>query len=280
VPTSDTLTRILVGLVPFLAVAGVLLLLVWLLQRRLVYLPFDRRVPPAATVLPGSRDLRLATSDGVELGAWLVPSRRSAPRGAAVVFNGNAGHRGYRARLGAALAGAGLDVLLFDYRGYGNSGGRPSEEGLLRDARAVREGLLSRSDVGPERLVYFGESLGSGVAVALAIESPPAGLILRSPFTSLVDIGRVHYPFLPVRLLLRDRYPSLERASRLACPSLVIAGGADRIVPATMSRRLYEALPEPKRFLLVEGIGHNDVELLDGPEMRQAMEAFLDDVLP
>ena len=122
-------------------------------------------------------------------------------------------------------------MLLLDYRGYVGNPGSPSEDGLLADARAARAYLLSRADVDPARLVYFGESLGAAVAVALAAEHPPAALILRSPFTSLADIAAVHYPFLPAGLMLRDRYESIERIGRVRAPLLVVAGQRDRIVP-------------------------------------------------
>jgi fermentation-respiration switch protein FrsA (DUF1100 family) len=126
------------------------------------------------------------------------------------------------------------------------------------------------------RIVYFGESLGTAVAVRLAAEHAPAGLILRSPFTSLVDIGRHHYPFLPVRLLLRDRFASLDRVDGLRCPALVIAGGRDTIVPIEYSRRLYDAIADPKTFVELTSADHNDDELLAGDEMIRAIATFLD----
>ena len=123
--------------------------------------------------------------------------------------------------------------------------------------------------------MYFGESLGAAVAVGLAVQRPPAALVLRSPFTSLADVGAVHYPWLPVRRLLLDRYPSIERIASVRAPVLVIAGDRDDIVPATLSRRLYDAAAEPKRYVLVPGAGHNDPELLDGRQMLDEIEGFL-----
>jgi fermentation-respiration switch protein FrsA (DUF1100 family) len=130
-------------------------------------------------------------------------------------------------------------------------------------------------DVEPNRIVYFGESLGAAVAVGLAVQRPPAALVLRSPFTSLADVAAVHYPWLPARRLLLDRYPSIERIASVSAPVLVIAGDRDDIVPASLSRRLYDAAAEPKRWLLVPGAGHNDRELLDGRQMMDAIERFL-----
>ena len=134
---------------------------------------------------------------------------------------------------------------------------------------------MSRSDVDPSRLVYFGESLGAAVAVGLAVEHPPAALILRSPFTSMGDVGHHHYPLLPVRLLLRDRFPSIDRIRRIHSPLLVIAGDSDRIVPTQQSRRLYEAASDPKTLIVVPGADHNDDELLVGNEVMLAIIRFL-----
>lgn len=190
-----------------------------------------------------------------------------------LVCNGNGGDRSMRAELAAALNGMGLSVLLFDYRGYGGNPGRPSEDGLAADARAAQAWLAAQPGV--DRIVYFGESLGAAVAVGLAVQRPPAALVLRSPFTSLADVAAVHYPWLPARRLLLDRYPSIERIASIRVPVLVIAGDHDDIVPATLSKRLYDAANEPKRWLLVPGAGHNDMELLGGRQMLDAIERFL-----
>ena len=140
------------------------------------------------------------TADGLVLSGWFVSSRSATAPGTVIVFNGNAANRAYRAPLAVVLRDYGYQVLLFDYRGYGGNGGAPTEPGLMADARAARTYLLGRADVDTSRLVYYGESLGSAVAIALASEHSPAAMVLRSPFTSLVDVGRIHYPFLPVKL--------------------------------------------------------------------------------
>ena len=192
-----------------------------------------------------------------------------------LVFNGNAGNRAYRAPLAAALHRHGLQVLLIDYRGYGGNPGTPTEKGLAADSRAARAYLAGRSDVDRSRIVYFGESLGTAVAVDLAAEHPPAAIILRSPFTSMADVGQRHYPFLPVRLLLRDRFASIDQIQRVRAPLLVIAGGRDRIVPIENSRRLYDAAAAPKTLLVLPDADHNDDELLAGDEMIRAIVRFL-----
>jgi uncharacterized protein len=243
-------------------------------------------VPPAAAVLPGAEEVSFPTEDGLRLAGWFVPPvHRGSPSGglrgakpaAVVVCNGNAGNRSLRAPLAAALARAGLAVLLFDYRGYAANPGRPTEDGLAADARAAQAYLAARPDVDPARLVYFGESLGAAVALRLAVERPPAALVLRSPWASLTEVGRRLYPWLPVSLLLADRYDSLGQAGRLAAPLLVVAGERDGIVPAAHSRRLFDAAPEPKRFVLLPGADHNDLDLLAGARLLEEVQAFLRD---
>lgn len=247
-----------------------LLAALWSTQRRLVYFPSPGPVPSAATVLPGGRDVELTTADGIRLGAWYFPGPR---RSAVLVLHGNAGDRSMRAPLAVALNRMGLPVLLFDYRGYGGNPGRPTEAGLAADARAAQEWLAASPGV--DRVAYFGESLGAAVAVGLAVDKPPAALVLRSPFTSLADVGAVHYPWLPVRWLLLDRYPSIERIPSVTAPLLVIAGGRDNIVPTALSRRLYDAATASKHWLLVPGAGHNDPVFLDGRQLIAELEHFL-----
>jgi uncharacterized protein len=251
--------------------------LLWAFQRRLLYLPAPRTVPPAASVLPGAEEVAFDTADGLRLGGWFVPAeaREARPGPAVLVLNGNGGNRSLRAPLAAALARMGLAVLLFDYRGYGGNPGHPTETGLAADARAALDYLTGRPEVDPARVVYFGESLGAAVALRLATERPPAALVLRSPFASLAEVGQLHYPLVPVSLLLRDRYDSVALAGRLAAPLMVVAGDRDRIVPAGHSRRLFAAAPQPKRLVVLEGADHNDHDLLAGPRLLAELRRFL-----
>ncbi len=263
------------GVLTGVAIVAVVLAVIWFGQRGLIYFP-DSQVPaPAAAGLPSAEPLAFETEDGLRLEGWFVPPVSSASGYTVMVFNGNAGHRGYRAELAAQLAARGLAVFVFDYRGYGGNPGLPSEEGLARDARAALAAVGARPGVDRARLVFFGESLGAAVAVRLALEFPPAALVLRSPFTSLAAIGQMHYPFLPVRWLLRDRYPTVERIARIASPVLVIAGDEDRIVPLGDSRAVYDAAPHPKRFVVVPGADHNDRALNIGPAVVRAVVDLL-----
>jgi fermentation-respiration switch protein FrsA (DUF1100 family) len=262
--------RLLVALVLVVTLMATLTGALWALQRRLVYLPDTSAMPPAATALPGAVDVELSTSDGLRLGGWWLPA--ADPGAAAVlVAQGNGGARDLRAPLARALADEGLSVLLFDYRGYGGNPGSPSEQGLARDVRAARQWLLDEAGVDRRRLLYLGESLGCAVVTELAVEHPPAGLVLRSPFTDLAAVGQVHYPFLPVRALLRDRYPVAEGIARVRAPTVVVYGSADSIVPPSQSRSVAEAAADLRALVEVPGADHNDRALLDGPELVDAV---------
>lgn len=258
-----------------LAVVAAVLAILWFAQRSLIYFPEGHAPAPAAVGLPQAEVVNFTTDDGVDLEAWYVAAREPSADRAIIVFNGNAGNRSHRAVLGALFAELGFATLLVDYRGYGGNPGLPSERGLYRDARAALRYLAGRGDVNLARIVYFGESLGAAIAIELAKEYPPAALILRSPFSSMAAMGARHYPFLPVRLLLRDRYPSIDRIGQVRCPVLVIAGDADRIVPLDDTQHLFEAAPEPKRLVVIEGADHNDEELAAGPQVLSAIRQFL-----
>jgi uncharacterized protein len=247
---------------------------VWALQRRLIYFPDRSPVPSASDVLPGARDVTLDTPDGLRLAAWLVPPSTAAGPGrgfTVLVANGNAGNRADRAPLAAALAAEGFAVLLFDYRGYGGNPGAPSESGLARDVRAAYRHLVDVAQVPADRLVYYGESIGSAVVTELATEHPPAALVLRSPFVDLPSLGRVHYPFLPTRQLLRDRYPTASHIRRVAVPTAIVYGTADTIVPPEHSRTVAENAGGPVTVTAIEGADHNDAVLLDGRELIAAV---------
>lgn len=242
----------------------------WVLQRRLIYFP-DGGIPSIAAMGAGWDEVSYQTSDGLTLAAWYRAPEPSQP--IVVVFSGNAGNRGDRAQLGRALAVGGLGVLLTDYRGYGGNPGHPTEDGLARDARAAVAYIEEHLPGTPT--VYFGESLGAAVAAELATEHLPVALVLRSPFTSLVAVGRYHYPWLPVSGLLKDRYPSDERIASIEVPTMVIAGDRDSIVPVGQSRSIFDGLPGPKRLLIVPGADHNDQALVAGTQMLNEVTAFI-----
>jgi hypothetical protein len=256
-----------------------LFVLLWTGQRGMIYFPSGEVPSPAAVGLADVEAVSFPTADGLTLRGWLLRGLPSPARFTVVVFNGNAGNRAYRGALGQALRASSCSVLLFDYRGFGGNPGTPTESGLAADARAARAFLAGRGDVNVDRLVYFGESLGTAVATRLAAEHPPAALILRSPFASMTEVGQYHYPLLPVRWLLRDRFAAIDHIRQVRAPLLVIAGSRDAIVPVEHSRRLYEAAPSAKRLLVIDGADHNDHELNAGEEMMRAVREFLGEVI-
>jgi fermentation-respiration switch protein FrsA (DUF1100 family) len=263
------------ALVVVVTVVVLLLALAWTFQRRLVYLPDTSAVPPASDVLPGARDVVLETDDDLELGGWLVPPTGEPNEFTVLVANGNGGNREGRAPLAEALADAGFEVLLFDYRGYGGNPGSPSEDGLTRDALAAHGYLVETLGRSPQRLVYFGESLGGAVVARLATEHPPAAMLLRSPFTDLAATGQEHYPFLPVGLLLRDELPVRDLVADLDVPVTVVLGTEDSIVPPSQSREVADAAPGLVELVEVTGTDHNDAALVHGPDVVAAVETLV-----
>ena len=240
------------------------------LQRQLIYFPDPTPVPPAGEVIAGARDVTLHTEDGLELGAWFVPADPARDRRTAVLFApGNGGNRLGRADFAVELSGRGFAVLLMDYRGYGGNPGSPNEEGLALDGLAAAN-ALEELGYPPERTIYFGESLGTGVVAALQVQRPAAAMVLRSPFTELADVGAHHYPFLPVRFLLRDRFPVLEHLERSEVPVTVIYGDRDTVVPSRLSAQVADRAPSLAEELVLPGADHNDAVMF-GPKVADAV---------
>ena len=253
-----------------LVVGGTVVSMLWALQRQLIYFPDATPVPPAGNVIAGARDVTLHTADGLELGAWFVPATGQADtRMAVLVAPGNGGNRAGRAGFAEELSRRGLAVLLMDYRGYGGNPGSPSQDGLAADADAAAAAL---TDLGypPQRTVYFGESLGSAVVAALQVRHPPAGIVLRSPFTELADVGAHHYPWLPVRALLRDRFPVIQHLTTGDVPVTVIYGDHDSVVPTALSARVADLAPSLAERLVIAGADHND-PIMFGPRVADAV---------
>ncbi len=297
---------VILGLVIVLAVA---LLFVGVrsgvIERSFIYFPERELIgDPSDFGLPFD-DVVFTAEDGVELHGWFVPGAGrtaeqrntgtegrpgsvpmfqgsrvpAAPGGAAtwLWFHGNAGNISNRLENLRLLHNElGVAVFLFDYRGYGRSEGTPSEQGTYRDAEAALAYVLSRPDVDPERIVYFGRSLGAGVAVELATRRPPYALILESPVPSIADLARRHYRFLPVGGLLRTKYDSLAKIAGVRAPLLVLHGDRDDVVPYAAGQKLFEAAREPKRFYTIEGAGHNDTYAVGGREYFRALREFVE----
>lgn len=264
------------GLLVVVLVCGLVVVMFVALQRQLVYFPDARPVPPAAEIIDGARDVTLRTEDGLELGAWFVPASGRDTGFAVLLFPGNGGNREGRAGLAEELRRRGVAVLLVDYRGYGGNPGSPSEEGLAADADAAAEALEGLG-YPPAQTVYFGESLGSGVAAALAARRPPAGVVLRSPFTDLADVGAHHYPWLPVRLLLRDRFPVTEHLAASDVPVTVVYGDRDSVVPTELSARVAEQVGVLAEEVVFAGADHND-GVMFGRRVAEAVVRLVEQV--
>ncbi|MGH2699492.1 MAG: alpha/beta hydrolase [Actinomycetota bacterium] len=231
-----------------------------ILEDRFIYFPAGEITATPADAGLEFEDVTFDTEDGLSLHGWWVPGgERSATL---LWFHGNAGNLSDRVGL-LELLHHELDigVFVFDYRGYGSSEGKPSEEGLYADARTALEATEARAGVRPEEIVLFGQSLGAAVAVELASAHPVRGVVLEAAFTSIPEMARHHYGYLPVWPFLKTGFDSETRIARIDAPLLMLHGENDDIVPIDMGRRVYDAANEPKKFSLVEGAGHNDVYL-------------------
>lgn len=266
-----TLLLVLAGLYATLVAA------VYLGQSSLLYLP--SRTPGATPAQVGLEyeELRITTGDGVRLHGWYLPATRA--RGTLLFFHGNAGNISHRLDSLRIFHELGLNVLLFDYRGYGESEGRPDEVGTYRDAEAAWDYLVTQRGESPRRIVLFGRSLGASLAAWLAAQREPAVLVLESAFVSVPELAADLYPWLPARWLARLHYTTRDYLAQVRCPVLVAHSPRDEIIPYRHGQELYRAAPEPKQFLALEG-DHNSGFLQTGEHYRETLEFFLDRHLP
>jgi pimeloyl-ACP methyl ester carboxylesterase len=260
-------------------------LVIYLMQDGLLFFPQPLepgRREMLARRAPLVEEVRITAADGTQLHGWLAKPRTAGsaeggPRFPVVIyFGGNAEEVSWQ--LEAVVDPARpreWGWLLVNYRGYGFSAGRPSESALVSDALQTYDFIAGRPDVDPARIVAFGGSLGSGVAVQLAAARPLAGIILISPYDSMVSVGQHHYPILPVSLLLRHRFDSIGRAPGLELPLLCLAAEHDHVVPSAHASRLVEAWKGPKRMRVLPGTGHNDIS--GHPDYWREISAFLAD---
>ena len=237
-------------------------------QRSMMYFPDTQRTPPAVAGFAEAQEVVLDTADGEKVIAWHVPPRGERP--VLLYFHGNGGSLRHRVDRFRALTGDGTGLVALSYRGYGGSTGHPTEPGLMADGAAAYDFAAARYPA--ERIVPFGESLGTGVAVALAAERKVGRVILQAPFTSAADIGSSAYPFLPVRLLMKDQFRSDELIGKVRAPLLIVHGAMDRVVPLRFGERLYALANEPKRLVRLPRGDHND---LDGHGVLTVVREFL-----
>ena len=228
----------------------------YLFQRQLLYFPDRARPELFGLEQLGVREAMLQTEDGLSLLSWYLPAQPGRP--VIAYFHGNGGHVGYRAERLLRFAREGFGVVMVEYRGYGGNPGTPSETGFYTDGRAALA-FLDREGVTPNRLMLYGESLGSGVAVALAAERQVAAVILEAPPTSVAEVAQCHFPFVPAARMVTDRYDSLSRIGKVKAPILVLHGERDRVVPIRYGRALLDAAPEPKEGWFAPDAGHEDL---------------------
>ena len=240
------------------ALYGALVGGMYLFQRDLLFLPDTSRPSLARAQIPGMAEVETTTADGLRLLAWYAPARDGRPT--LLYLHGNGGHIAYRADRARTLTAAGYGLLLVEYRGYGGNPGSPSEDGFHADAEAALAYLTGRN-VAPGRIVLYGESLGTAVAVRLAAEAasrgtPAGALVLEAPFTSIADLAQHHYPFIPARMLVKDRFDAASRIAAVRAPVLVLHGERDHVVPVQYGRALFAAAAEPKRGWFTPGADH------------------------
>ena len=239
----------LLSLVTYLAALGILTLA----QRNFLYFPRGPALTPGEAGLPRGEATAIETDDGERLHAWFVPPAERRPL--ILYFHGNGGALADRIARFRTLTKSGVGLLAVEYRGYPGSTGTTTEAGLHRDAEAAYRDVLGRG-VTPQRLIIMGESLGTGVAVALAARHECAALVLDSPYSSVADVAAAHYWMFPVRPLLRDPFRSDLKIDKVRAPILMVHGSADQIIPLRFAEKLFALAPEPKRFLRIDGAGH------------------------
>ena len=258
----------------YLAVIGLL----WFAESRLIYFPGAERsltLPAAALQLPIERT-QFTAEDGVKLVGWVMPAADSTSGFWLLVCHGNAGNLSQFDRPAhyAALRQLGFNLFAFDYRGYGESGGIPSEQGLYRDADAAYRYLREERRVPPERIIVFGHSLGSAVAIDLASRTRIAGLIVEGGLISVVQRGQELYPFIPVRWIARTRFSSIDKIPNVTAPKLFLHAVADEVIPLSHGRRLFQAAADPKTLVELAGT-HSDAFAVDSAKYFGSIARFL-----
>jgi uncharacterized protein len=271
-PTMPVLIKFLLGL---LLVWALIALAAYLGQRRLMYFPNRTRVPPAAAGLADVEERQLNTPDGARVLAWYGKASPGQPT--LLYFHGNGGALFERAERMRRFMSVGWGVYIMSYRGYGGSSGSPSEVANIADARLAYADVLAQG-VAAQKLILYGESLGTGVAARLALDGLGAGLVLEAPFTSAVAVGARAYPYLPVSLLLKDRYETGAFIAQVRMPLLILHGERDRTIPVAMGRELFRLAHAPKRLAIFPNADHNDIYIAgDG---LAVMKEWMSGVMP
>jgi len=247
-------------------------ILLYFLQPKFVYFPTSELVLTPNNIQLGYEDVFIKTASNTTIHGWFIPHNN--PRGTLLFFHGNGGNISHRLDSLAIFNALGLSVLIIDYSGYGQSEGKPTEQGTYQDAEAAWQFLLTEKQLNPKDIIIFGRSLGAAVAIWLAMQNDPRAMIVESAFSSIADIGKHYYPYLPVKYLARIKYPSLKRLASVKCPVLFVHSPDDDIVPYKFGRKLFAAANEPKEFLDIQG-GHNDGFFVSGKHYINGLDKFI-----
>jgi fermentation-respiration switch protein FrsA (DUF1100 family) len=255
-----------------IAVALILLfILIRFLEYKSLYFPLSRIEATPEDVDIDYEDVAVTTTDGIRISGWFIPARN--PRATLLFCHGNGGNISHRLEKIGMFNFLGLNVFIFDYRGYGKSKGSPSEKGLYLDAEAAYQYLLNEKNLAPQGIIAYGESLGGAVAVDLAVRHELGGVIIEEGFTSSKDMGRALLPFIP-SFIYKSEFDSLEKIKHITAPKLIFHSVNDEIVPFELGKRLFDGAPEPKEFVQLQG-GHNDAFLISEELFMGKIDRFI-----
>lgn len=271
----------LINLFRSLFIAVVVAIIFWsiitmIFENRFIFFPDKYPVGfyNTSSRIPNLIDCWIVTEDSIKIHGWFAPTDSAIAT--LVIAHGNAGNISHRIDIIYTLQKIGFNVMMFDYRGYGRSEGSPDEEGIYKDGRAAFDYALKLPEVNPQRVIFWGTSLGGAVAVDVAMHRKVCALILESTFTSAKDMAKIHYPFLPTRFIMRSEFNSKDKLPKIKVPLLMIHGKEDEIVPIVLGKELFAAANEPKEFYEINKAGHNDTYLIGGKEYFIRIRNFID----
>lgn len=257
--------------VSLVALMVLLFLVIRYVERKNLYFPLRTVEATPGSIGLEYEDIRTTTADGVEISGWFI--RSDSPRAVLIFCHGNGGNIGHRLEKIRMLNGLQIDVLIFDYRGYGESGGSPSENGLYLDAEAIYDFLVNERKVDSRKIIVYGESLGAAVAADLVSRHDAGGIILEGSFPSVKDMAKRYFPFIP-SFLLKGGFQTIEKMKSVEVPKLIFHSREDEIVPFEFGERILSASPEPKEFVQLQG-GHNDAFLISDDVFVERIDAFV-----
>ena len=268
-------TLISVGLILFLSYA-LILVIVYFKQERMLYFPEKEIWQTPDNISLKYDEINFKTKDGLNISGWYIPAENE--KGVLLFCHGNAGNISHRLESINIFNSLNLSVLIFDYRGYGKSEGKPSEHGTYLDAEAAWDYLVNVKGKSPKEIIIFGRSLGGAVAAEIAVRKNPAALIIESCFTSVPELGKTFYPWLPVKLISKFKYSTIDKIGSINCPKLIIHSPEDEIISFSHGKSLYENALQPKEFLKIKG-GHNEGFLISGKTYNDGLKIFLEKYL-